>query len=103
MKTYDVRKRVSAQARREIQRVIETHEKFRRSYFWSPGGSAHNRRDNERRFERNNPPVAFQTMQGLLTVELSYDESCKHCYYSASIELDGRTKNISVVKKLLRK
>lgn len=104
MLTYNITNRISPQARKQLTRVIETHTKYSKgSYFWTPGGSAHNRRDNERRFERENPDVAFETRDGLLVVKLGYRESCRYCYYSSYFQLGGKKVNISTVKKALKK
>ena len=102
MKTYKIEKRVSKQAKAEIQRIIETHEKYKNCYFWSSGANAHTRRRSEQQFELRNPDVAFITKNGKLEVSMSYRESCKNIYYKMYVILDGQTKTIAAVKKLLK-
>lgn len=102
MKTYNVKNRLSSQAKQEINRIIETHDKYSKSYFFNPAKSAEQRRSNERKFHKNNPCVAFETKQGLLEVVMTYDESCNNVYYKLNIYLNGELKNISAIKKLLK-
>ena len=101
MKTYNITNRLSAQAKREISRIINTHEKYTKAYFWKPNQSADSRRRAERLFEKSNPDVAFINGDNKIEVYMTYEESCKNCYYNCSIYLNGSKKSISLIKKLL--
>jgi len=111
MKTYNITNRLSAQAKKEVERIISTHDKYKKSYFFSPASSAKQRRSNEKKFKCLNPDVSFIQGGSLITVSMSYKESCHNVYYSISITKDDYfkdesssnpvLKNIRLVKSLL--
>lgn len=103
MKTYNLTNRLSAQARKEIERIIETHTQYGKSYFWHPDASASGRRRKEEKFQKLNPDVAFVKGFNKIVVRMTYTESCKNCYYSCMITINGDIKDIRVIKALLRK
>lgn len=103
MKTYNITNRLSAQAKAELNRIIETHEKYKGAYFWSPNCSADGRRRNERKFAENNPDTAFVKGNDKIEVKMYYEESCKNVYYNLDVMVNGIKKNISYIKKLLSK
>ncbi len=103
MKTYNVTKRVSAQARAEIVRIIETHNRYKGAYFFTPSCNASGRRRNEERFYENNPDVSFLHGSTLISVSMSYEESCSNVYYSLIVLVNGVKKNISAIKNLLKR
>lgn len=102
MKKFVVTNRISASAKRAIQNAIEQHDNYKRSYFWSPGGNASTRRRNEDRFTSNHPAFQIQDGENIITVKPSYSESCKNCYYSMSIDINGSTKDVRALKKYLK-
>lgn len=102
MKTYDLTKRLSAQAKAELNRIIETHEKHKNSYFFAPSTSASGRRAKEKAFYKNNPNVTFLTNKGGVGVEMTYNETCSTVYYSCNIYQGGVKKTITVIKSLLK-
>lgn len=103
MKTYNITSRISAQARREIERIVNTHEKYRNAYFFHPDTSASGRRRNERKFEVNNPDVSFQRGEEIITVFMKYRESCNNVYYTLYVDSSTKgKKNINYVKSLLK-
>lgn len=102
MKTYNVTNRISAQARAEIERIIETHNKYKGAYFFTPAGSASVRRRNEERFAENNPDTSFVRGEAIISVSMSYKESCKNVYYTLCVSVNGEKKNISAIKNLLK-
>ncbi|PTL34620.1 hypothetical protein C7120_08965 [Prevotella sp. oral taxon 376] len=59
MKVYNITNRLSAQARRELVNIIDTHEKYRNAYFFSPSTSATGRRCSEDRFRESHTDVSF--------------------------------------------
>ena len=98
---------MSNKARKEIERIIATHEKYSKSYFFHSGLNASSRRRNEEKFEAGNPPVTFVCGNNTIEVTMSYSESCKNVYYRLSVleKEDGKTTkvgNISTLKKLLK-
>ena len=98
---------MSNKARKEIERIIATHEKYSKSYFFHAGLNASSRRRNESKFDAENPSVLFVFGSKTIGVTMSYSESCKNVYYRLSvIEIeDGKiTKvgNISTLKRLLK-
>jgi HD-GYP domain-containing protein (c-di-GMP phosphodiesterase class II) len=103
MKTYNVQKKLSKEARQQLERIIETHEKYRNSYFFNPSGNANGRRRNEANFKKNNPDVIFYTSKGPVKVSMNYRESCQNVYYKLYVKLNDEYKNISLIKKILNK
>ena len=84
-----------------LEEVIETHEKYKKSYFWSSGQNAGQRRRNEERFPSSN--IVINLVNGdEIEIYQSYSESCNHCYYKGKIHLNGCKKDIRLVKKLLK-
>ena len=107
MKKYVITSRMSNKARKEIERIIATHEKYSKSYFFRSGSNVSSRRINEESFDSSNPSVTFVCGSKNIEVTMSYSESCKNVYYHLSVlEIeDGKiTKvgNISTLKKLLK-
>ena len=106
MKTYNITNRISAQARKELNRIVETHEKFSKSYFFKPSCNAAGRRRSERKFAERNPNVSFIKGNSAISISMEYRETCGNVYYKlfVSIEKDGEKewKNISLIKKLLK-
>ena len=102
MKSFVVTKRLSSQAKSAIQNAIEQHDKYKRSYFWSPGGNASSRRRNESSFSKNHP--SFSLIDGKDTIEVLpyYSESCKNCYYSMEVKVNGAASNIRTLKKYIK-
>lgn len=80
----------------ELENIVATHEKYNKSYFWTPRSNAAGRRaaefDDEYEFETNGKKYE---------VRQRYEESCKHCYYSLTVYVDGSKKDIRAIKKLI--
>ena len=107
MKKYVITSRLSNKARKEIERIIATHEKYSKSYFFHAGLNASSRRRNAEKFYAENPAVVFVLGNKNIEVTMFYSESCKNVYYRLHIDFveDGKiTKvgNISTLKKLLK-
>ncbi len=79
--------------------VIEQHEKFKNSYFWSPPQGASSRRSYEKKFSRE--PIKFQFQDKLYEIFQEVSCSCKNVYYSFSVRVDDSKKNIRALKKLV--
>lgn len=112
MKTYNLSTRVSSQARKEIERILSTHDRYKKAYFFKPASSAYSRRSNERNFAKTNPDVAFILNGSLIRVSMKYLETSKNVYYFILITKDDFykeesasnpvVKNISTIKNLLK-
>lgn len=106
MKTFNVAKRVSKQARQMCEQIIETHNKYSRSYFWHPSATASGRRYAERKFKAENPDVSFVKYGDEIRVSFEYNETCQNVYYRlyVSIFKNGeliKYGNIKDVKKII--
>ena len=101
MKTYNAKSRISQVLRNQILETIETHDKYRNSFFWTPARTAGNRRQNEKRFPLKNYKIL--TKDGVLEVQMSYKESCNHIYYGLNVSLDGFKVTIRNLKNFLKK
>lgn len=108
MRTYNISNRLSRQARAEVERIIDTHENYKKSFFFRPSQNAYGRRRNEEKFAQNNPNVAFiLNNDETLVVEQSYSESCSHVYYRLYARIETKNgsiylQNISALKKLIK-
>jgi len=102
MKTFNITTRTSKQAKVEINRILATHERYRRSFFFTPATDAGTRRRNEKTFSNKNKDVSFITKKGVIHVTMQYRESCRNVYYSIYIMFDGVSKNITTIKNLLK-
>ena len=102
MKTYNIANELTVEAKAELQRIINTHDRYKKSFFWSSASSSNMRRRNEQNFIESNPDVQFITPKGVIEVIMQYSESCKNVYYSIGITLDGKPKNIMAIKSLLK-
>jgi hypothetical protein len=101
MKVYKATSRLSATAKQAILNTIELHDKYKKSYFWSPSGNAGGRRSSESRFAANNPSYQIQKGTDIIEIAPSYSESCNNCYYSLEIWVNGAKKNIRTLKKII--
>ena len=101
METKNIKRRVRKEIREKILNTIEKHEKWSKSYFWSPKTNAGGRRSIENNFKSEHPSYSF-THQGVkYEVVTSLDVSCKNYYYSLSIYVDEEKKDIRALKKLI--
>ena len=86
---------------KNLEKVIELHEKMKNSYFYSSPSSATSRR----LYEKYNSLTTELSAKGD-KIEIIQDTSCscKNVYYSMKILINGNSsgKNISFVKKLMK-
>ena len=80
----------------KLSNILDTHEKYKKCYFWAPNTNATGRRSQE--FDEN---FNFMVADQLFEINQSLDISCKNFYYRLDIRLDGTKKNITCIKKLL--
>ena len=77
---------------------VERHTNFKNCYFWSAPSNASRRR----RMEENNTLDISFNLNG---VSYSFSQwvscSCRNVYYSSSIDVGEKTKDIRAVKKLI--
>jgi hypothetical protein len=106
MKTFNISKRVSKQARQMCEHIIDTHDKYSKSYFWYPSPTAYNRRRSEEKFKEENPDVSFTKNGDEICVSFEYNETCQHVYYHLHVSLYKNGKfikdgNIKDIKKII--
>ena len=80
----------------ELENIVKTHEKYNKSYFWTPKCNAAGRRAAEFDVE-----YEFEIDGKKYEVRQRYEESCNHCYYSMTIYVNGSKKDIRAIKKLI--
>lgn len=84
----------------ELKSVIDQHEQFKGSYFWTPPGSASARRSYEARNSREQIVFKYNGHEYEINQDVSC--SCKNVYYEFSVLVDGEKKTIAALKKLLK-
>ena len=82
---------------RELMAIIEQHDDMKGCYFWKPPSSASMRRRYER--ERS-ASMAFLFRGALYEIDQECSCSCRNIYYSLSVHVDGRKKDIRSLKRL---
>ena len=82
-----------------IKDIISQHEKFRDSYMWSSPDSASSRRLYEKQNSRE--PISFMFQGKVYGIEQTVNCTWKNVYYSISVIVDGVSKNINSLKKLV--
>jgi len=102
MKIYNCVKGLSKPALNEINRILRTHDLYKNYSSFSPCRTRYSRRRNEEHFKAENPDVVFYTKDGRLTVAMFYSESYGTVYYHLSVVLNGFSKDIRAVSKLLK-
>jgi hypothetical protein len=88
---------LSKQELSQIREILETHEKYRNSYFWTVRLNAAGRRARE--FD-NEYIFTFAGQQ--VEVKQMLDISCRNYYYSLRVYVDQEKKDIRALKKILR-
>lgn len=101
MKTYYCAVKMSIQARKAIENVIATNEKYSNSHFFKPGCTSGTRRGNEERFRKENSSFLLKNSFHDIKVIPYYSETCNKVYYSLCVTVNGEKKDIRVLKKLL--
>lgn len=102
MKTYYAKQELTKEARNAIENALYTHDRFKNSYFWKTPTFASGRRKMEAKFYDENPGFYIETEKGLIEVNPSLSVRCRNVYYSLSIKLDGKSKDIRALKALLK-
>ncbi len=76
---------------------ISEHDYHKNCYFWSPPGSASQRRSKE--WDRE---LKFKYKGQDVEVSQSVSYSCSNVYYSFCVYVDSLRKNITFLKKLVK-
>ena len=76
---------------------LDNHDRYKSSYFWNPPSQSSARRRME--FDHS---LIFIYKGKLYDFEQSVGCSCKNVYYSAGIYVNGKKKDIRIIRKLLR-
>ena len=106
MKTFNVTKRVSKQARQMCEEIINTHERYSKAYFWSSNANASDRRYAEQKFMEEHPDVCFVKDGTEIRVSFYYKQSCRNVYYKLDVSIYENGElikhgNIKDVKKII--
>lgn len=95
MKSYKIiRKNMKVYA--DLVSIIQAHNKYKNSYFWSPPSNAYGRRLME--FEHT---LEFNLNGNVYEVIQQLDCSCRNVYYSLRVYLNHTNKDIRLLKKLV--
>ena len=78
--------------------VLDRHERFSGSYFWTPPANASGRRRMEL---DNSETLRFRFGGEEYSVEQSVDCSCKNIYYRLLVTVDGKKKDVRAIRKLV--
>ena len=104
MKTYNLDKRISVQAKTKLQSIIDTHNKYKNCYCWiGDNGNNNQRNHKEKRFYIENSDCVFIKNDKTINVKFSFTQSRKNTYYSLLITVNNEKKNITVIKNLFNK
>ena len=96
MKQY--KRLANTNAIRTIDTIVDLHNDMKGSYFWTPPGSASRRRSYEA--DRCND-LTFRFDGNTYRIEQTTSCSCKHIRYQLYVEVDGKRKDVRVLKRLL--
>jgi len=88
--------RLTAHRKERLKEVIDLHERYKGAYFWRP----HTHAAQRRAAEWSNRLV-FTYGGHEYSISQAYQESCRNCYYTCKIWVDGQKKDIRAVKKIL--
>ncbi len=83
----------------KLEEMVQHHEYFKKSYFWTPPANSAQRRA----YEKNNSVhYEFAHKKKKYEVNLEISCSCQNIYYKANIYVNGERKNIRAIKKVIR-
>lgn len=81
--------------------ILETHEKYKSSFFWKSGTNTMTRRKREQYFPTTEVEILLLNEVNV-TIRQNYIESANNCYYRCVIYLDDIKKDIRLVKKITK-
>ena len=82
----------------KLSNILNTHEKFRSSYFWSAPTTASARRAMERRYSTD---LKFNFQDDLYEVKQTVTASARHVRYSMNVLVNGKKKDVRAIKRLI--
>jgi hypothetical protein len=82
--------------RKFLELFVKNHEKYRGSYFWKPPSAASQRRSQE--FDHC---LTFQYKGDVYGLEQSLEFSCKNVYWTSTVYVNEKKKDIRVIHKLI--
>ena len=82
----------------QIQRALDNHDKLKNSYFWTTGGSASSRRNDEKRY---NFGIKIEHQGDVYTYNSNVRISTKNFYYTGTFRKNGTKGDVRIFKKLL--
>lgn len=82
--------------RKFLELFVKNHEKYRGSYFWKPPSAASQRRSQE--FDHC---LTFQYKGDVYELEQSLEFSCKNVYWTSTVYVNEKKKDIRVIHKLI--
>jgi hypothetical protein len=82
---------------KQLNIMMDNHDKYKSCYFWTNTGNATNRRRQE---FTEHLGFIFQGKKYEWNQELSI--SCKNFYWNSTIFIDDKKSNITAIKKLLK-
>ena len=89
---------LTAKQREGVERALDNHEKLKSSYFWTPGGNASSRRNDEKRY---NFGVKVEHKGDVYTYNSNVRVSVKNFYYTGSFHKNDKKGDVRIFKKLL--
>ncbi len=96
MKEY---KRIrNTNAHKVILSILETHEKMKGCYFWTSPKSATSRRRME---DEHTHELEFAYEGKAYQVASTTTCSCKNIFYSLSVRVDGKKKDVRTLRRLI--
>ncbi len=107
MKTYNISKRISSQARLAILNAISEHDFLKKSYFFHPESSASGRRNAEKIVNKRHPSfkLVLQDFR-CCAVYVAYTQTSRNVYYSMHVVIEKNgvmleSKDVRFLKKLI--
>lgn len=82
---------------KQLNIMIDNHDKYKSCYFWTQTGNAAQRRRQE--FTEN---ISFIFQNKKYEWQQNLDISCKNFYWNSSIFVDGKKSNITTIKNLIK-
>ena len=101
-KIYDIRKRLSKQAKERINDFLNLHKNYRKSFNWTPPPLSSGRRLQEKQFKALHKDFCIITSTGTIDVVASLELSSNNYYYKGTVYLNKQKKDIRTLKKLLK-
>lgn len=98
MEIFNMKKGIKLAGVEHLLEVIETHEKYKKAYFWTPGRSSSDRRWRESQFPGLDCIMNLDV--GTLEIQMDYRETCGNCYYSNDFKLNNQSITIRDIKKI---